>query len=197
MLTNVACDDVSLRYLFWHEKRALCFQRANNRVSSGMQSAEHGGGCVCGQVRYTVNADPFIVTVCHCRSCQKASGSAFVIEPLFDRSNLSVAAGETSVYRHVSSGSGSASFTNFCANCGTRLFTTFERWPEDVSVAGGTFDDPGWFDLDPNTAQYIFLSEARRGTMIPAGARTFPGHCVGPDGAALEPEILQAARVLE
>jgi len=35
------------------------------------------GGCLCGAVRYTAQADPTSATVCHCRDCQKFTGSAF------------------------------------------------------------------------------------------------------------------------
>jgi len=35
------------------------------------------GGCLCGAVRYTAEADPTGATVCHCRDCQKFTGSAF------------------------------------------------------------------------------------------------------------------------
>ena len=33
------------------------------------------GGCVCGKVRYSADAEPIFVGVCHCSNCQKASGS--------------------------------------------------------------------------------------------------------------------------
>ena len=35
------------------------------------------GGCLCGAVRYTAEADPTSATVCHCRDCQKFTGSVF------------------------------------------------------------------------------------------------------------------------
>ena len=35
------------------------------------------GGCVCGEIRYTCSAEPLLVANCHCRDCQRASGSAF------------------------------------------------------------------------------------------------------------------------
>jgi hypothetical protein len=35
------------------------------------------GGCLCGAVRYTAEADPTSATVCHCRDCRKFTGSAF------------------------------------------------------------------------------------------------------------------------
>ena len=35
------------------------------------------GGCLCGRVRYTVEGQPNFAAVCHCRSCQRYTGSAF------------------------------------------------------------------------------------------------------------------------
>jgi hypothetical protein len=37
------------------------------------------GGCACGAVRYRLTAAPLIVHACHCRDCQKTTGSAFVL----------------------------------------------------------------------------------------------------------------------
>jgi hypothetical protein len=35
------------------------------------------GGCLCGAIRYECSADPVFAGNCHCRDCQKASGSPF------------------------------------------------------------------------------------------------------------------------
>ena len=37
------------------------------------------GGCSCAAVRYKLTARPLIVHACHCRDCQRITGSAFVI----------------------------------------------------------------------------------------------------------------------
>jgi hypothetical protein len=39
--------------------------------------AELKGGCLCGAVRYTTTAEPVGSGVCHCRDCQRFTGSAF------------------------------------------------------------------------------------------------------------------------
>jgi hypothetical protein len=35
------------------------------------------GSCVCGQLRYTAQAEPIFSAVCHCKTCQKQTGTAF------------------------------------------------------------------------------------------------------------------------
>ena len=37
---------------------------------------EMTGGCLCGQARYSANADPVFVGVCHCKNCQKQTGAS-------------------------------------------------------------------------------------------------------------------------
>jgi hypothetical protein len=50
----------------------------------------HEGGCLCGAVRYETLADPLRVTTCHCRFCQRATGSAYMVEPIFRTVDLRV-----------------------------------------------------------------------------------------------------------
>jgi len=37
------------------------------------------GGCLCGKVRYSADAEPTFVGVCHCKNCQKGTGTAFSV----------------------------------------------------------------------------------------------------------------------
>jgi hypothetical protein len=52
--------------------------------------AEMTGGCLCGQVRYTANADPVFVGVCHCTHCQKQTGTAFSVLVGIPKSAMSI-----------------------------------------------------------------------------------------------------------
>jgi hypothetical protein len=38
------------------------------------------GGCLCGAVRYHLTAPPNYVYFCHCRDCQRESGSSLVTD---------------------------------------------------------------------------------------------------------------------
>ena len=112
------------------------------------QKTRHEGGCLCGRVRYATCAMPGRVTVCHCRFCQKATGSAYMVEPIFNAADLIVLDGQPKVFTQPSQGSGKKVHIHFCAMCGTKLWLRFERFPDAVGIYAGTFDDPAWFPLD-------------------------------------------------
>lgn len=140
------------------------------------------GGCLCGGIRYAALATPDRVTVCHCRFCQKATGSAYMVEPIFDANNFVLLTGSPRIFDHLSSGSGKVVHIHFCPDCGTKLWLSFERFPGAVGVYAGTFDDPCWFPLDPATSKHIFLGVARSDTVIPSGLPTFLEHSTTNEG---------------
>ncbi len=150
----------------------------------------HDGGCLCGGLRYRVSGDPLWVTACVCRFCQRATGALGMVEPIFDSTRFQITEGTPSRYVHVSGGSGKAVNVHFCATCGTKTHLTFERWPDRLGVYAGSFDDPGWFAFTPENSKFIFLDDAVRGAMVPAGFKVFRQHAATADGTPLEPEVL-------
>ena len=147
------------------------------------------GGCLCGRVRYSVRSHPSHVTICHCKFCQRATGSAYLVEPSFDEADFAVIDGEVKIYEHRSEGSGKQVYVHFCDTCGTKLFLTFERWQDVVGIYGGTFDNPNWFERTPENSRQIFLGVAQRGTVIPPGVNTFKAQTTTNDGISIEPTI--------
>lgn len=153
--------------------------------------ARHEGGCLCGTIRYAATALPQRVTVCHCRFCQRATGSAYLVEPIFGRDDFEITSGTPKTYDHRSEGSGKVVTINFCDCCGTKIILEFERFPDVVGIYGGTFDEPSWFEKTPSNTKHIFLSVAQHGTVIPAGSNTFHEHAMLADGTPVEPRILE------
>src|SRR5437868_9864366 len=81
------------------------------------EMAGFSGGCLCGKVRYSSNADPVMTAVCHCRNCQKQAGTAFSIIVGIPRANLSVTG---ALKDFVDKGdSGLPVHRNFCPDCGS------------------------------------------------------------------------------
>lgn len=153
-------------------------------------SKEHEGGCLCGAIRFAVNHAPMWVTVCYCKFCQRATGSDYMVEPIFTVDNFRICQGAPRRYTHVSEGSGQHVYVHFCPDCASKLYVTFERWPDRLGVYAGAFDDPNWFQRAPGNTKHIFTSAAPRGAVLPAGYPLYDEHAATLDGVTLVPEIL-------
>ena len=154
------------------------------------------GGCLCGAIRYATRAKPVRVTYCHCKFCQRATGSAYMVEPIFLKTNFEIISGKPATYALASEGSGKQVTINFCSTCGTKLFLSFERFTSIFGVYAGTFDDPNWFARIPEISKHIFLSSAQNGTMIPAGISSYLEHEIRNDGTPTEPTSFEQPHVI-
>ena len=59
-----------------------------------MDDTTHEGGCACGAVRYRAEGEPIFVNNCHCRLCQRQTGSTSVVNAFFERECVTVSQGE-------------------------------------------------------------------------------------------------------
>jgi|SRR5271166_2624803 len=105
---------------------------------------ELSGGCLCGKVRYSATTDPAIVAVCHCKNCQRQSGTAFSTIVGVPRGALNVA-GTLKTYEDASE-TGSALHRRFCPECGSRVATDVSTIPTLTFVQAGTLDDTAWVE---------------------------------------------------
>lgn len=157
----------------------------------------HEGGCLCGGVRYHVAARPRDIINCSCSFCQRATGSAYLVETTFDKDAVVIDQGPPRVYDHVSGGSGKLVHIHFCPDCGTKLFMTFDRFPEIAGVFTGTFDDPNWLaQSDRDAAMFFFLGKAQDGTVIPAGHDVYHAHFWHRDGVPATPRRFSAPQIV-
>ena len=100
------------------------------------------GGCLCGKVRYSAEAEPVFTGICHCRNCQKTSGSAFAIVVAVPQPALSV---EGALTTYTDKGdSGQAMLRRFCPVCGSTIMDEAALMPGIVMIQAGTLDDPSW-----------------------------------------------------
>ena len=99
------------------------------------------GGCACGAMRYRLNSLPMFVHCCHCRDCQRQTGSAFVINALIetDRIELLSIAPEPVT---VPTDSGRPHDIYRCPECRTALWSDYGRRPPLRFVRVGTLDRP-------------------------------------------------------
>ncbi|MBL8548917.1 MAG: GFA family protein [Hyphomonadaceae bacterium] len=101
------------------------------------------GGCLCGAVRYRIEARPIGVNACHCRDCQKLTGATNLVMAIFERAAFAKTQGETQVWRKRAD-SGREVDIERCAACGTRLWHEPLAAANLVYVAAGALDDPSW-----------------------------------------------------
>ena len=132
-------------------------------------SAVHEGGCACGAVRYRVRNAPFRTSVCHCRSCQRRTGSAFGVGIYFRQEDFALLRGELKSYEYRSDESHRWLRMEFCPNCGTTVSWTAEAFPGGRAVAGGTFDDPDWVRIE----RHVWTRSAHRWVPIPPEVEKF------------------------
>ena len=102
------------------------------------------GGCLCGAVRYEADEPPHHADYCHCRMCQKHTGSAFSVSAAFRADRFRITRGAPKFYK-----SSDISERGFCADCGSSLIDRYFD-PDDpyVWVGVGTLDHPE--DAPPN-----------------------------------------------
>src|ERR1700741_180389 len=96
--------------------------RSRRRKSGAPSVGEpHEGGCACGAVRYRVKSAPFRTSVCHCKACQRRTGSAFGLGIYFKAEDFELLRGELKAYPFRSDESGRWLRMEFCTNCGTTV----------------------------------------------------------------------------
>ena len=102
---------------------------------------EMTGGCVCGAVRWTLTEPPLGAAYCHCKRCQRRTGSSSSLNALTAPGSLEVTAGEELVVTWRPEDGWPKSF---CGECGSALFGQHPKRPEVFIVRLGSFDeDPG------------------------------------------------------
>lgn len=94
------------------------------------------GGCLCGAVRYEVTAEPVSAATCHCRMCQRQSGSAFMGFFSVPRSGLRLS-GELREYR-----ASPLAVRGFCPVCGSSISMAYEHEADTIGLTMGSLDDP-------------------------------------------------------
>jgi hypothetical protein len=95
------------------------------------------GGCLCGAVRYAARAAPLRVVSCHCATCRRASGAAFLTFVHFPAGAFAWTRGEPARYR-----SSAAAERGFCAVCGSTLSMHEAVLADRVQVSLGSLDRP-------------------------------------------------------
>jgi len=115
-------------------------------------ATEARGRCHCGRVRFVARFPSRFNAHCHCASCRRAHGAAFVTWVGFPSAQVSITEGAELLAAHESS---PGTFRRFCSACGTKMLFESARWPGETHVTLAAFDDP----VDREPAVHAFASE--------------------------------------
>jgi hypothetical protein len=126
------------------------------------------GGCMCERVRFVITAPLLGPLFCHCKRCQRRSGSAFSVTAAMVPGSFRVTDGAELLVSWQPTDGWEKSY---CRDCGSHLYTTNRERPQEVSIRVGALDgDPG---IRPSAHQ--FTAYAAPGWPIPDdGLPRFP-----------------------
>jgi hypothetical protein len=145
------------------------------------------GGCECGRVRYRIQGPPIFVNCCHCRQCQKLTGSAFAINAMIERDRVAVTAGGEDL--------GTDGGQGRCRECRTFLWATHRFFGGNILfLRVGTLDEGE--RLAPDA--HFFLRSKHPWVIVPTavpGFETLPGPGDPPLFGAEAAARVEAARL--
>jgi hypothetical protein len=133
-------------------------------------SAEHfDGGCTCGHVRYRMSSRPMFVHCCHCRWCQRQTGTAFALNALIEADRVQLLEGDVELVA-VPSPSGKGQKIWRCPTCRIAVWSNYGGAGDAVRfIRVGTLDNPDAFPPDI----HIHTSSKQPWVVLPKGVPTF------------------------
>ena len=129
------------------------------------------GGCACGAVRYRLGSAPMFVHCCHCRDCQRQTGSAFVLNALIETDQIRLLSGDPAPVA-VPTDSGRPHEIYRCPACQTAFWSDYGGRPALRFVRVGTLDDPT--ALTPDV--HIYSRSKLPWVRLPDGAPAFDAY---------------------
>lgn len=134
--------------------------------------AAHDGGCTCGAVRYRMTGAPLFVHCCHCRWCQRETGSAFALNAMIEADRVHLLQGEPEVV-NTPSNSGKGQKISRCPACRIALWSHYAGAGDTVRfVRVGTLNEPD--RLPPDI--HIFTASKQPWVILPQGTPAVAGY---------------------
>ena len=134
------------------------------------------GSCLCGKIRFSIDAPVKELRACHCRNCQKASGAGGSVNAVVAGGAFRITQGAPKRYS-ARADSGRVLNRYFCGDCGSPIYSQRETTPETVVVRAGLLDNAGETKIVAN----IWTRSARPWAHIDASSQQHPGQ---PDAPA-------------
>lgn len=141
-------------------------QHEGTPVSAAPADSLHEGACTCGAVRYRLTSGPLFVHACHCRWCQRETGTAFATNAMIETERVENVGELQPVIVDTPSASGRGQKIARCPRCHVALWSHYAgAGPSMAFVRVGTLLDPD--RLPPDI--HIFTSSKRPDIVLPAG----------------------------
>lgn len=107
-----------------------------------MTTAALEGACTCGAIRYRLGSTPLFVHCCHCRWCQRESGTSFALNAVIETDRLVLLQGEPIIV-DTPSNSGRGQQVARCAQCHVALWSHYAGAGRSLAfVRVGTLTEP-------------------------------------------------------
>ena len=129
----------------------------------------HTAVCECGAVHLDIDAKPVVALNCHCKVCQRLSGSGHVFVLAFPDDKVTIK-GELSSYTYRAE-SGKNSTSHFCVKCGSHVFGILERFPGTIAVSAAHLDDSSSYAPQMS----VFADRLQSWDRLEPGVPSFPG----------------------
>lgn len=127
------------------------------------------GGCGCGTVRYNMTTKPLIVHCCHCRWCQRETGSAFALNASIESDRVENL-GTEPILIDTPSESGRGQQIARCPKCSIAVWSHYGgAGKRSKFVRVGTLDQPHLIQPDV----HIFTASKQPWVAIPDDIPTF------------------------
>lgn len=122
------------------------------------------GGCLCGAIRYQINAKPFDADYCHCKQCQLSSGAVVMSWMDFKVGQVEWLKGQIKEFA-----SSEKVRRGFCQDCGCSLSYRHTDYADYMTLSIASLDEPNqvspnyhiytdnqvsWLKIDDNCKRY-------------------------------------------
>jgi len=125
----------------------------------------HEGGCTCRHVRYRLKSKPMFVHCCHCRWCQRETGTAFALNAMIEADRVEVLDGQVEAV-NTPSNSGKGQKISRCPRCRIAVWSNYAGAGDAVRfIRVGTLDEPDRMPPDI----HIFTMSKQPWVALPAG----------------------------
>ncbi len=123
------------------------------------------GGCTCRTIRYRMTSSPLFVHCCHCRWCQRETGTAFALNAMIEADRVVLLSGTPEAVT-IPTNSGKGQKVSRCPTCRIAVWSNYAGAGDAIRfVRVGTLDNPD--ALPPGI--HIYTSSKQPWVILPAG----------------------------